>query len=114
MTVDEKVAAALLTEFSQEQIYHDNVPEKGSYPMICYTDLTESPALHADNQLYARQCAIRVTIITFGNAAINELKDKVEACMTNAGFMWRNTNKVRDEREYYTSLDFTIGEIENE
>ena len=109
MTVDEMVANALLTEFSQAQIYHDNVPENGTYPMICYTDLSESPALHADNKLYARSHVMRVTAITLGNHGINEIKQKIERCMVNAGFVWQSTDKVRDGKEYYTALDFEIG-----
>jgi hypothetical protein len=113
MTVDEKVATALQTEFEQGQIYHDNVPENGTYPMICYTDLSETPALHADNKLYARSHVIRVTVVTLGNHDINTLKEKVERCMVDAGFMWQTTNKTRDGKEYYTSLDFEIGVEEN-
>ena len=112
MTVDEMAANALLTEFTQNQIYHDDVPENGTYPMICYTDLSESPALHADNKLYARSHIIRVTVVTLGNHDINTLKAKVERCMVNAGFNWQNTGKARDGKEYYTSLDFEIGVCE--
>lgn len=106
VNVDEIAAAALQTEFEQQQIYHDNVPENGTYPMVCYTDLSEAPALHADNRLYARSHIIRVTLVTLGNHDINTLKERIENCMVNAGFMWQSTNKVRDGKEYYTSLDF--------
>lgn len=112
MNVDEKAASALLTQFDKSVVFHDSIPENGCYPVICYTDLTESPALHADNRLYARQHVIRVTIVTAGNAGINELKKKVESCMIAAGFMWENTNKTKDGNEYYTSLDFSIGVLE--
>ena len=107
--VDVKCANALLTEFEQNQIFHDDLPEDGTYPMICYTDLTETPELHADNHLYSYEHIIRVTVVTHGNTGINALKNKVFNCMTNAGFMWQNTNKVRDGKEYYTALDFSIG-----
>ena len=113
MTVDEKVATALQTEFDKSVIFHDNLPENGTYPMVCYTDLSETPALHADNKLYARSHVIRVTIVTLGNHDINTLKEKVERCMVDAGFMWQTTNKTRDGKEYYTSLDFEIGVEEN-
>ena len=109
VNVDVLTANALLTEFSQNQIYHDDVPEHGNYPMVCYTDLTLNPALHADNKLYAYEHIIRVTIVSYGNAPINELKAKVYDAMTKAGFMWRSTNKTRDDKEYYTAMDFTIG-----
>ena len=108
MTVDEIVTQALLTEFQQSQIYHDNLPENGGYPMIMYTDLSESPVLHADNMLYGKEHVIRVTIVTSGNAGINALKDLVYNAMIDAGFMWQNTHKVHDKNEYYTSLDFSI------
>lgn len=106
MTVDERVAQALQTEFEQGQIYHDNLPEDGHYPMVCYTDLSETPALSADDKLYAKSHTIRVTLVTLGNHGINDLKERVENCMVDAGFLWQSTNKVRDGKEYYTALDF--------
>ena len=109
MTIDELAATALLTEFEQNQIYHDNVPEHGNYPMICYTDLSETPVLHADNKLYAYETIIRVTAVSFGNAPLNSLKQRIFSCMTNAGFMWQDTNKTRDGKEYYLTMDFSIG-----
>ena len=107
--VDVMTAQALLTKFGEKQIYHDDLPENGSYPMIQYTDLTETPVLHADNKLYSYEHVIRVTIVTYGNSGINELKQKVYDCMVDAGFMWQNTNKVRDGKEYYTAMDFSVG-----
>ena len=111
MNIDEEVAQALLSQFSEEQIYHDNAPENNTYPLIVYTDLTETPALHSDNALYARSHVIRITIITYGNAGINELKNKVESCLIPAGFMWQRTSKVKDNNEYYTALDFSKGKV---
>lgn len=109
MTTDELAATALLTEFPQNQIFHDDVPENGTYPMICYTDLSETPVLHADNELYAYETIIRVTAVLFGNAGINDMKQRIHSCMTNAGFMWQDTNKTRDGKEYYLTMDFSIG-----
>ena len=111
MTIDERTANALLTQFNQSQIYHDNAPEQGDYPLVTYTDISETPALHADNKLYAKSYVIRVTIATNGNAGINELKEKVYTCMTEAGFMWEDTNKIRDNNIYYTAMDFSYGEL---
>lgn len=108
MNVDEKAASALLTEFDACSIYHDNLPENNTFPAIMYTDVTESPVLHCDNRLYGYEHIIRVTVVTNGNAGINDLKDKVYNCMTDAGFMWQNTNKTREHNEYYTSMDFSI------
>jgi len=107
--VDKKVAQALLTRFNENQIFHDNLPEKAVYPMIQYTDVSETPVLHADNKLYAYEHIIRVTIVTYGNAGINALKGTVFDAMTEAGFMWQRTSKARDGKEYYTALDFSIG-----
>lgn len=112
MNIDEVVAQALQTQFPTENIYHDNAPESNTYPLIVYTDLSETPALHADNQLYARAHVIRVTIVTLGNHDINILKKKVEDALLPAGFMWQRTNKVRDGKEYYTALDFSRGDIQ--
>lgn len=111
MTIDELAATALQTKFNTSQIYHDSLPENGSYPMVCYTDLSETPALHADNKLIAKEHVIRVTLVTSGNATINTLKKDIEDAMTANGFMWQSTNKTRDGKEFYTSLDFSIMEV---
>ena len=112
VNVDVLCANALQTVFSSNQIFHDMLPENGSYPMVCYKDLTETPILHASNKLYSREHVIRVVIVTNGNATINALKKQVEDAMTAAGFMWENTNKVRDGVEYYTNMDFSIDNLE--
>jgi hypothetical protein len=109
VNVDILCANALQSKFNINQIFHDNLPESGKYPMVVYTDVSESPALHADNKLYAKEHIIRVTLVTNGNTTINALKQDIEDCMTSAGFMWMNTAKVRDKNEYYTSLDFSFG-----
>ena len=114
VNIDELAANALLTEFNQNQIYHDNIPDDGHYPMICYKDISETPVLHADNKLYGKEHIIRVTVVTLGNSGINELKDKIYQCMVDAGFMWQSTAKVQDDREFYTSLDFSIGNLVNQ
>ena len=111
INVDILTVNALKTVFTENQIYHDLLPEKGNYPMVVYTDLSETPALHVDNRLYAKEHIIRVTIVTYGNSEINALKNDVENAMVNAGFMWQNTAKTHDNNEYYTSLDFSIGNL---
>jgi len=113
INVDALAASALLTQFNTNSVYHDTLPDAGEYPMVVYTDLSETPDLHADNALYGMQHIIRVTIVTCENASINELKAKVMSCMTAAGFMWQNTNKTRNDNEYYTTLDFSIGILNN-
>ena len=70
--VDILCANALQQKFNINQIYHDSLPESGKYPMVMYTDVSESPILHADDKLYAKEHIIRVTLITNGNASINE------------------------------------------
>lgn len=111
VNVDELCATALQTKFNTSQIYHDALPDGGVYPMVMYTDISESPALHADNKLYAKEHIIRVTLVTSGNSTINALKEDIYDCMTEAGFMWMSTNKTRDKSEYYTSLDFSIDNL---
>ena len=111
MNVNEIVANALLTEFSSNQVYHDDIPEHGEYPMICYKNIGENPVLHADNKLYAKEYIFRITAVTFGNSSIESLKTKIYNCMTEADFMWITTGTARDGKEYYTSLDFSYGVI---
>lgn len=112
VNIDVLTANALQTKFNSEQIYHDTLPEHGNYPMVVYSDLTETPALHADNVLYAREHIIRVTLVTYGNHEINTYKKDIYDAMVNAGFMWQNTAKARDNNEYYTTQDFSIGNLE--
>lgn len=107
--IDVKVANALMTKFEQNQIFHDDLPEDDNFPKIVYTDLSENPILHCDNKLYGYEHIIRVTVVTYGNAGINDLKNQVFECMENAGFSWQSTNKVRDGKEYYTAMDFSVG-----
>lgn len=113
VNIDEKAAQALANSAelvaAVRGIYHDDAPENGCYPLIQYSDITESPALHADNKLYAIQKVIRVTIIDNTNASRHRLKELVYQAMTSAGFYWQLTSTTRDGREYYTSMDFNYG-----
>ena len=109
VNVDVLCANALQTKFNTNQIYHDNLPDSGIYPMVVYSDISETPALHADNKLWAKEHIIRVTLVTSGNSTINALKQDIEDCMTEAGFMWQSTNKTHDKNEFYTALDFSYG-----
>lgn len=94
-------------------VYHDNAPENGVYPVLQYQSLTESPALQADNKTVAREVIIRVTLINNTPVGREEIKNSVIEAMENEGFMWQNTNTVRDKNEYYTAIDFSIGEERN-
>lgn len=105
--VDIIAATALQSKFNKSQIFHDEFPDSGTYPAIVYSDVTETRALSADDKVWAKEHIIRVTIVTNGNSGINALKQDVEDCMTEAGFLWENTGKVRDKNEYFTSLDFS-------
>lgn len=109
VNVDVLAANALKTIFPENKIFHDAIPENGSYPMVMYTDISEYPAMHADGKLYAKEHVIRVTLCTNGNAGINEYKESIYNAMVDAGFMWMNTAKTREKNEYYTSLDFSYG-----
>lgn len=90
-------------------IYHDNAPENGEYPIVQYTDISETPILHADNEAIAFQKIIRVTIINNTPVGRHELKESVIEAMKAAGFMWQATDTIRDMREYYTVIDFSYG-----
>lgn len=92
-------------------IYHDDAPENGEYPIIQYSDLTESPVLHADNKTYAFQKTIRVTVINNTNVGRSELKEAVMDAMKSAGFAWRMTTNIKSDHEYYTAIDFSYGAL---
>lgn len=119
VNVDELVANALtssdrLTSLLYNKkcsIYHDNAPDNGYYPTIQYTDISESPVLHADDKAIAFQKTVRVTIINNTPVNRHELKEAVMEAMTNAGFMWQGTDVLRYGREYYVVLDFSYGSL---
>jgi len=109
MTNYNVIVSQLLEQFNIP-VFHDNAPEDGQYPMIQYTTLSEMPALQADNRTKAREVVIRVTFISDTPAGREDFKDRLITVMENAGFMWQNTNTVRDRNEYYMSIDFSVGE----
>lgn len=92
----------------KESVFHDDIPENNEYPFIVYTVVNESPALHADNKLYASEAVVRVTIVNNTAVGRQALKDAVYEAM-QGDFMWQMTNTVKDGVEYYTSMDFSKG-----
>ena len=121
VNVDEIAAQALYncTELTSqlaegaEGIYHDMAPDDGQYPMVQYSDISETPALHGDNKPIAFKKVIRVSTIDNTPARRHALKEAIMACMQDAGFMWQATNTLRVDREYYTILDFIYGSYIN-
>ena len=119
VNIDEIAAQALMNSETltsmlangADSVYHDNAPEDGEYPIVQYTDVTEVPVLHADNNVVAFQKIIRVTIIN--NTPVNRsvLKEKVINAMVSAGFSWQSANTVKSDREYYTAIDFSYGAL---
>ena len=117
--VDEIAAQALANNIAlttmlangADSIYHDNAPEDGEYPLIQYSMMTEVPAFHCDNKLKAVDNVVRVTIINNTNVGRYSLKNAVYNAMIDNGFMWVNTNTIRDGREYYTAMDFRLGTL---
>lgn len=91
-------------------LYHDNAPENGIYPILQYQTISETPALQADNKTIAREVIIRVTLIDKTPANREAIKNSIIEIMEGIGFMWQNTNTVRDKNEYYTAIDFSVGE----
>lgn len=101
----EKLKSLLVN--GEKSIYHDDAPENDEYPIVMYTCINESPALHADNKLKASEGIIRVTVINNTNVGKDALKNAVFDAMVGAGFMWQMTNSTRDGKECYISLDFS-------
>ena len=103
-----KIAELLLT--TGIPVYHDNAPEDGSYPLIQYSTLSDRPVLHADNKTRGYEAVFRITLINNTPVGREVFKAQVIEIMENAGFMWQNTATTRDKNEYYTSIDFSVGE----
>lgn len=91
-------------------VFHDNAPEDGTYPLVQYTTLSERPALQADNRTKGYESIFRITLINNTPVGREAFKSELIELMENAGFMWQNTATTRDKNEYYTTLDFSIGE----
>lgn len=106
--VNKNVADALLEHFPKCQIFHDDLQE-GKYPAVVYSTLTEIPHMHADNQLYAWEKVIRITLVTNTLVGTEEMKWQIYDSMTQREFMWENTNTTKDGNEYYIAMDFSIG-----
>lgn len=116
MTNIDVLAAKALTEYEPltsllangaESVYHDDAPENGEYPILQYTAISETPAMHADNRAVALQKVIRVTVINSTNAGRHAFKEAIMKAMTDAGFMWQSTNTARSDREFYLVMDFS-------
>lgn len=114
------LAAKALTEYEplttllangSDSVYHDDAPENGEYPILQYTAISETPAMHADNRAVALQKVIRVTVINSTNAGRHAFKEAIMKAMTDAGFMWQSTNTARSDSEFYLVMDFSYATV---
>ena len=114
MTVEERVYNALtgsatlvaLLADGVNSIYNTRSDDAGTYPVIVFTLVSASPSLHADDELKAFETVYRISALT-ENGSTKALRSAIYKAMTDAGFMWEDTNKIWDADVCVLSMDFT-------
>jgi hypothetical protein len=87
---DEKVYAALngdatINTAVNGRIYHNGVKDGGTYPSVWFGEVSNVPALHADDtEIYARS-TYSVSILST-DGAVNDIAAAVESVMLDLGF----------------------------
>ena len=118
MSVESKAVSALtgstklmaLLAAGKDSVYHDQSKDAGTYPVIVYTMINDSPHQHVDNVCNAHFSSLRVWIET-NNGAVNELSELVYKAMIDAGFMWQQNNDGTEDNYFYRAMDFTYAEL---
>lgn len=98
------------------RIKHNGAPDGGIYPSIYYGEISNVPALHADNQEIRARSTIQVTVLSkTGDYGI--LPEAVEKVMLSLGFMRVSYNNLTDFRDgkliYFKAMRFIIGGVSN-
>ena len=91
LTVKEKVYAALSTNaeivaLAVGGIYYGQSPDAGTYPLIVYQEISNVPALSADNLEQISRITITVDVLT-QKTSTYPLSKKIDEVMLDLGFI---------------------------
>jgi len=117
--MNEKVYAALsknevIKAACGTRIDHNGTPDGGTYPALYYGEISNVPALMADNMEKFTRLTIQVSILN-DTGAFGELPKAVETVMLGLGFIKFSYNDLNwidnGSRIYCKAMRYTIGGV---
>lgn len=76
-------------------IYADACPDAGTYPVLVYSEISNIPALHADDAEKASKSTIQIGILTNGSST-SAIAARVDTLMLGLGFMRQFAGDLQD------------------
>lgn len=88
-------------------MFHDFSPDY-KLPFICYTVISDVPALTADNMEIQSRITVRLHIVT-KDGAYNGIAKELNTIMTDLGFMRVQSNEINDNGLKIKAIDYRTG-----
>ena len=101
------VAAPGLSEVGVTKYYADY---NGIYPFIVYREISNVPAMHADNVEVAARITYQISIVTSDDDYFS-IEDTVKKVMSDLGFMRIDTVELREDNNYIRVLRFCAAQV---
>ena len=103
----DEVLTNLLPE-GKNGIFEGYAPNKGTYPIVVFSNISDVPVMAADDREMARQVTIQISIITeFGD--YKEMEDRIKVIMEDLGFARLSSITMREQDARMRIIRYVIG-----
>ena len=91
-----------------DSIFEGYAPDKGVYPMVVFSNISDVPVMAADDREMARQVTIQISIITeFGD--YEEMEARIKVIMEDLGFARLSSITMREQDARMRIIRYVIG-----
>ena len=101
------VVAPGLSEVGVTKYYADY---NGVYPFIVYREISNVPAMHADNVEVAARVTYQISIVTSDDDYF-AIEDTVKKVMDSLGFLRVDSVELREDNDYIRVLRFCVAQV---
>ena len=105
---DALVAAPGLSEVGVTKYYADY---NGSYPFLVYKEISNVPALHADNVEVAARVTYQISIVT-ADDEYTAIENEVKKVMSDLGFLRVDSTEIKEDEDYIRVLRFCAAQVQ--
>ena len=84
-----------LTAAAKGGIYADYSPDSGTYPVVVYSEISNVPHFHADNQEQMSRIIMQVSVMV-DNGSTSTIAARIDELMTGGGFTRQSSADLVD------------------
>lgn len=102
---------AVLANLVQSRIYADKCPAGGQYPIVVYTEISNVPAMYADDAETDSLITIQISVLV-NSGSTTEIAKQVNKIMIGIGYIRQFSGDLMDGEIKIKSMRFVIAQEE--